>query len=485
MLRRVLDTGRASLKKFRYYIWYGLVIAILVAIATIDLSSLPSGLTRAEMQQAVTSNNLYLTILFDWTINGLYNLVQNVTTGIFGISRLGLVIPSIIFSVLTIIVFTLITSHWFRSNVAIISTIITALSVVFLGLARSGTPEIMLVFWSSLLLYAGLNLLSKTGRQFWWKLVAVFASLGLLYTPLGIYPLLAIFGSAVFHPHVRSRMRRISRTRLLILLGVGLLGITPLIISLIMVPGIINVVTEHQTISGSFAHLGQNLSYIFNTYLNATNIGFAGHQITPAFSLIAIVLALLGIFRSVSEYYTARSYVLLSWMAVAVLLIILIPQSVTLIFLPIALLVAIGIETLVLSWFSLFPKNPYARTVGLVPLAIIFIGMATSNVAHYFESHMHIKNHAYDQSINAVQRTLAAEGNRASILVTTAEDEVFYRTLTRQHKYVTITSTAPTDITLTTLVLPKAKVNYETPPSHILTSGKTDDSVTLRVYRPQ
>lgn len=485
MLQRALDTGYTSLKKFRYFLWYGLMISILTAIISINLTSLPSGLSAAESQQAITSSGMSFSIFFDWTINGLYSLIQYATTEIFGITRLGLVLPSLIFAVASIVIFSLICVHWFKSSVALLSTFIVASSTAFISLARSATPDIMLVFWSGLLLYAGLKLLSKTRRPFLWKIMAVVASIGLIYTPLGVYPLLSILLSAILHPHVRSRIRRMSHVRLLILAIIAIIGLAPLVINLIMIPSNINHMLALDTIRESLNHLPQNIVTVYNIYFNPTNVGFIGSQVVPVFSLVSIVLMLLGIFRSIVEHFTARSYVLLAWTAITLLVIILLPKAAALIFLPAAMLIAIGIETLIAAWFNLFPLNPYARVVGLIPLSIIFVSMTTSNIAHYYGSHLYIEDKSYNQTIEAVQQALRREGDRAVMLVSSPEDEALYRTLKRRHKYLTVTSAIPSQITIPTLVTSNTQTEYKTAPSHILTSGDKEDSELLRVYRPQ
>lgn len=476
---------QATLYKFRYLIGYGFIIALLLFIVGADAGNVPNGLSQAEMQQAVASTSMHFSFDMSWTINGIYNFIQKLSVEAFGLSRLSLIIPSLVFGIGTIILFALTMRHWFRDSVAVVATVITMSSVQFITMLHSATPEIMLPFWTMLLLYGAVKLLVKREKAFRWKLVIALASVGLLYTPFGIYPLIAIFGSAFFHPHVRSRFRHIKRSRLFALGGIMIAALAPLVIYLVFHPQEIAALTGLTIILNGMSHLRQHISQIYDVYFNVTKSGFAGTQVVPVFNLATIALAVLGFLKCARDRYMARSYVMLAWTGATIVTTLLIPSAIMLTFVPVALLVAIGIDTLVLEWYRLFPRNPYARVAGLIPLTILFLGIGSGNISHYFDTHRHVANPYFSQSLIAVQDALIVEGNHAVTLVTTKDDLAFYSILKQQHGYLTVTSTLPTELKVPTLVLPNTSATFGTAPSRIMTSDNSDNAVTLRIYRPQ
>lgn len=475
---------QATLYKFRYLLGYGFIIVLLLFIIGADAGNVPAGLSQAEMNQAVASTSMHVDFDMSWTINGIYNFIQKLSVEAFGLSRLSLILPSLIFGTATIALFSLTMRHWFRDSVAVVATVITMSSIPFITMLRSATPEIMLPFWTMLLLYGAVRLLVKRDRAFLWKLTIVLASIGLLYTPFGIYPLLTIFISAFFHPHVRSRFRHIKHIRLFFLAIIAAICLIPLGIYLAMHPSAIMTLTGFDSIRDEFSTMRQHLAQIYDMYGNVMKNGFNGTQIIPVFNLATIVLAVFGLLKCARDRYMARSYVLLSWAGVTAVTTLLMPTAVVLTFVPMSLLVAIGIDTLIVEWYRLFPRNPYARIAGLIPLTILFLGIGSGNISHYFNNYNHIENPYFTQSLPAIQEALTIEGNHAVRLVTTEQDLAFYSILKREHSYLTVTTELPAKADVPTFVMPNVSGTLTATPSRIVTSERANDAVVLRIYRP-
>lgn len=181
----------------------------------------------------------------------------------------------------------------------------------------------------------------------------------------------------------------------------------------------------------------------------------------------------------------ARSYVLLAWTAVTAAIVLLIPESVVITFVPVSLLVAIGIDTLILEWYRLFPRNPYARTAGLIPLTILFLGIASGNISHYFDTYNHVTNPSFSQALPAIKSSLVMEGDHTVVLVTTPEDAAFYSILKQEFRYLNVTSELPASTSTPVFIMPNTGKTIAAVPSRIITSGHTDNSAVLRIYRPQ
>lgn len=475
---------QVSLYRLRYFLGYGFVVILLFVIVSSDLGIVPNGISQAEAHQAVASSTMRFGIDMAWVVNAPYNILQKTAIHFLGVSRTAIVLPSMIFGVMTIVLFMLTLKQWFRHSVAVVATAVAVTSIPFITMLRSGLPDIMLPFWTILLLYGAVKLLIKRDNAFIWKCVIVVALLGLLYTPLGIYPMSVIVASAMFHPHIRSRLRHIPRHRFIILVVAGAVGVTPLIIHSIHQPGTIADLAGIRLFQDALAQPKHHLAQVFDAYLNIARSGFSGTVVVPFFNIASLSLMLLGLFTSSKQRFTARSYVLLAWGGMTAIMVWVAPQAIALVCIPAMLFLALGVDTLVAEWYKLFPRNPYARIAGLIPLTILFLGIALGNVAHYFNTHEHLHNPFYSQSLKDIQHAVRSEGAHEVTLVTTPDMLTFYTLLKKQHPLLTVTTTPPVAIDQPTLITPDVTTNYTIRPSRIATSAFQENAVTLRVYRP-
>lgn len=481
--RRPSFIQQATLYKFRFILGYGLVLAFLVIILTIDIRILPEGISLKGMNTVVASMHASPSTSLDWVINAPYHLLQQLSVTFFGLERLWIVLPSLVFGVLTMILFLLMMRQWFSESVALITTLIALTSGPFITMVRSATPDIMLPFWTVLLLYAAVKVLVKQERAFVWKVLVVLASIGLVYTPFGLYPLLAFSLAGSLHPHVRSRIRRIKLHRKLILLGILLVGITPLILHCIGNPEALVTLIGLDIFRASLANFPATLQVLYVSFINFMHSGFVGANIAPAFNIASICLMLLGFLRCLKDWHTTRSYALLIWAGISLPVIVLAPYEQQTILMLAMLFLAIGCETLIVEWYKLFPRNPYARIAGLVPLSILFVTIAVTSVTHYFNNHRYLESPTYRPSLAAIRQTLDAEPDKPLLLVTDEPTTAFYGLLQREYDQLSITSIAPKKLEKKTAVTPEVTANLGKPTT-ILTSALRSNGVVLRIYTP-
>jgi hypothetical protein len=352
-------------------------------------------------------------------------------------------------------------------------------------LARSGTPEIMLPFWTVLFVYAGVGFLINHEKAFFWKILIVFSSIGLIYTPYGIYTLIACVIGGVAHPHVRSRLRHVKPTRIVILATMGLIGIIPLVIYAFQQPSQFVALIGLDHLPSSIDQLRSNAANIASLYLDFTNSRVVGSYITPVFNIASVALMLFGVFRLAQKHHTARAYVMLTWVGVTALVMVLLDQSPQISLMPAMFLLAFGITTLINEWYELFPRNPYARLAGMVPLGILLFGISGSNLTHYFNSFRYTPSPAYSSSLSAVKQSVKLEGNRSITVVTDTDSKPFYEILRKDYSNLTVTDQLPSKISSPTLVLPSAYSVYpDKSPSRVFVTWTKDHNVVLRVYRP-
>ena len=483
MAFRQVFIKQAMLYKFRFFIGYILLFLALLVVLTVDIRTLPSGISLRGMETVVTSMNMGFQAPFDWILNAPFHALQKLSVTLFGLERLPIVLPSIVFGALTIVLFFLTMRQWFRESVAVITTLVAVTTGPFISMVRSATPDIMLPFFTVLLLLAAVKVLVKQERAFVWKIIVVLAALGLAYTPFGVYSLIAFIAGGSLHPHIRSRIRHIKTHRKIILISIGLIGLIPLVVYLVKYPSALAALTGQTYFRMSLDNFQETLRIIFVSFVDFTKSSFVGSYITPAFNIATLCLMLLGLFRCVQDRHTTRSYVILSWIVLTIPMALLAPSQQQIILVPALLLLAIGSETLVIDWYKLFPRNPYARTAGLVPLTILFVTIAATNITHYFYSQQYIGNPIYRNSLSAIRQTLDKSPEGQPLLLTDAPTEAFYSLLKREYASLSVTSAVPPTLTKKTMVTPETGASFGIP-SSILTSAHSIDSVTLRVYTP-
>src|SRR5690606_19826676 len=114
-------------------------------------------------------------------------------------------------------------------------------------------------------------------------------------------------------------------------------------------------------------------------------------------------------------------------------------------FVPILILMGIGLEELLKSWYKLFPHNPYARFVGLLPLAILIGGMMMSGVERYFYGYHYDPHSAvnFSSDMRLVKSEVARADNKPVILVTTPADHAFFDLLRQRNNQLSVVTQTP------------------------------------------
>ena len=171
-------------------------------------------------------------------------------------------------------------------------------------------------------------------------------------------------------------------------------------------------------------------------------------MIKPAFGIPILLLGLLGLYRLFSANYTAKSYIITIWAIFLIPIVILQYSAVNFTFLPLILLVAFAIDFLIRSWYQLFPRNPYARIAGLLPLAVLVIGLTLSNAErimygyHYDPS----ARAAFSKDLSLADTTLRQLDAPKAVLVVNHDEKAFYTTYAdRLHRKQTVIVTDSLD----------------------------------------
>jgi hypothetical protein len=326
--------------------------------------------------------------------------------------------------------------RWFKPNISILASLIAVSTGQFLFIAQDGTPGILYLFWAVWLMLLATIIISRPKHRTLFKISFFILAALSLYTPLSIYILIAMLTSTLLHPHLRYLLRQLSKPKLIIGLVFAVALTIPLawacwkdfslMLTLLGVPS-------------QWPDLMANLSS-----LGAQYFGFAEPKgmtmITPVFALGSMLIIGLGLFNTIKNHATARSYIILSWILCLAPFIILTPSFNIIMFLPLVLLLASGLKFLLSYWYDLFPNNPYARIGGLIPIIILVSALVISGGDRY------LYGYRYDPNIvTSFSRDISLIPKDTKKLVIDSSETPFFNLLEKYNHNIKIVSDITTD----------------------------------------
>jgi hypothetical protein len=478
MHRRITDY---LLYRWRFIVGYtvsGLAFAGLLVVAGLYI---PGGLSLAEMSSVVTAHAFSFKS-FDPTliVNLPYHLLQRASLELFGISAFSIKLPSLILGALSGIGILLLLRSWFSRNIAVLTLVLIIATGQFLFVAQSGTPSIVYIFLPIWLLVAA-TMISRSKRFVGaWKIILLSVAAFSLYTPLSIYIFVALTTAVVLHPHLRYLIRQALKARLKVVIAVvaGLLVITPLVYAIVLHPQTLNVLLGVPT---EKVAIGAHIAQIFKQYFDFWSPS-SGAIMTPIYSVGSMILILLGVLRLLTTNYTARSYIISAWVILLVPILIIDPANTAVAFVPAMLLLAMGVRTLLSSWYELFPRNPYARLAGLIPLIILISGLLISGVDRYMYGYLYDPRTAdnFTNDLRLVDQQLSDK--TPTQLVVAPQELAFYSVVATYHPGVTATTAAGHE---GTVIISRAANQTMTlgTPWRIVTSGTTRNADRFYIYK--
>lgn len=472
------------LYRWRYRLGYIVLTVLVILVVGLIATLIPGALRSAELQSALISGELSIksltpAMVVDWP----YHVLQRGSFMLFGVSTLSIKLPSLVIGFFTAVGIFMLIRTWFRRNIGIIVTVLAVTMAPFLFMIQDGTPTIMFTALTVWLLVAGTYVTRGLLFGTFWKVLGCVLLAISLYTPLGIYLTVALIITASLHPHIRYVIRRIAKPRLILAIILGVVSIMPLAYAIYLDNAvalrIFGIPSGGIDIGANVVSVGQDLFGFFSTSNSYT--------LRPLFSLATVLLVLIGIYRLLTVKYTARSYATIILGIILSLAVIISPQYVYNLFPIIVILMAMGIATLIIDWYKLFPRNPYARIAGLVPLAILVVGLSFSDVTRYTNSYLYNPNilASYSYDLKILQSTLAHQPHNAKIiLIATPKERTFYDLVAHYDKrFIVVTEFDTTDrpVAIVTHAARKAEMP-QWQLTQIVTNRKSSDADRFYLY---
>ncbi len=476
--------------RWRYVIGYTLFGAALLTLLVLAGLFIPGGLSSQEIRTALTSDNLDPQNLLSLQPAQLvflpFHLLQAASISLFGFNAFSIKLPSIILAFISAWGILALLGIWFRRNVAIVAGIIAVTTGQFLLLAQSGHGGIMYIFWAvAILLTASLVIQQGKYMSFWVVVAFILAGFS-MYIPLTVYVLLALLITTIFHPHARHvLLRRVSKLPLSIGLILFILITLPLIIGAIRDPSVI------------WALLGVPTNWV-GMMENAKNIaihyaGFATPQngviLQPVYSLGTILLGILGLYCLFTTKYTTKSYIISFWLLLLLPFVFLNPEMIGITFIPGMLLIGLAVDYLFRSWYRLFPRNPYARVFGLLPLGVLLVGIVISNIDRYSYGFHYGETvyREYNYDLRLLSRQLnELPKDEVVVLVATSSEKAFYAAFASHQKIIkslSVTTAKSVDSGVYTIVTHKAKPAIAKTPNGVVAFSTSSHADRFYLYK--
>lgn len=306
-----------------------------------------------------------------------YTLLRFDYTGAFWMRSV-----SALVGVFILITFYRILRSWYSQRIALIGSFLLLTSAWFLHFARSGTPLIM--FGCSIgLLWVGIRIRSHQAPRIRTVLAGIIIMLSCLYVPGLVWLILPfIVWQRKVLWHEFSKLPKLLAA--VVVLG-ALVALTPLVYSFVKDPDLIR---QWLLIPNAFeprVWLGNTWRMPFwFTLRGPTNpVFWLGH--VPLLNSLSVVMFVLGVFVFYHFRLLDRVRATTAIIFVSCALAIFNGFVALTIGLPLFFIViSAGIALLLQQWFTVFPRNPLARTVGVTMVVCIVALAGYYNMRHYF-----------------------------------------------------------------------------------------------------
>lgn len=469
------------LYKHRFTFGY-ILLAITFMIAVFSLADIaPIGLSQNERDSLLASSSLNLETLKQGNVvNFPYHSVQHLFLYIFGLNFFSIKLPTLLFAIATGIFIILLFNRHFTNTIAILSSIMSLFSVAILFVSGNGSPLIMYPFWLSMIIWLGSKLINQKKPNILLATLLVASLIFSLYTPYMFYVVTLIVIAGFLRPHARFVLRKLG------LLKLSLCFIT---ISILLLPFAyflyINPNTLHALLAGHFADFSgffANLKSGFSAIIPFGNY----HDtvfLSPLFNLTVILLAIIGLISLLRRWLSAYGLVIFVVLVFSVIATGLDPSSITATFVPIILLTGVGISTIVKTWYSYFPNNPYAHLLSFVPLAVLSAIIILSNFTFFISGYTYapIAVHNFNNDLELIQREL--KPNDYLLVSSDNSDLNFYNFVAERCGYRLATDTPKNAGKHQIAVIQPYEINAENLAlQRIVTSSRAENSDRLYIY---
>lgn len=468
------------LYRYRYSVTYALILVTGLAVLCLAINNLGPGLHVSEQASATTSS------LWTWQnykeglaiVNLPYIALQKACISLLGLDIWTIRLASILLSAVTAIGFLFLMKTWHKAYAAMASITLFVASSWLIPIERLGTPLIMLPFVTVWLLLAASKLVRHSGRALVWSALFGIAAALSLYTPNGIWVLASIILVVIIHPEVRRSVGAMSGQQIALALFFGIPLLAPLAWGIYNDPQQARVLAGLGTTFPSISEFATNAKNIFAAIAwKAPELPYLRLANLPVVDIGTIGLFIAGTYRMARDWRSMRSqFTLIVFIALTITCSLSTgEQSYAQFIVPFYLVVASGVTVLFREWYKLFPRNPYARSFALLPIALFLCVILAYHYQRYFVAWASAPKtyYTYSNDISLIRN----QQDRFSdaVLVVAEKDVSFYKLLSKKYPGLTVRSTSPKEIAENETAIISAGMKIPLSQNHIRIPLTNDD----------
>ncbi len=361
-------------------VWAGIGLLLTCALLLFRLDTLVSGIHPEEQQ--IISNSASLGSIAENPINAPYKLVAYGLSQWLGNTVSAVRLASTLFGLIAVVLFFCVLNAWHTTRIAVLGTMLFATSSWFLHVSRFGTPDVML-FGILALIVVGLWIKDSKRRNLAF-VASVVASCLAVYIPGLVWFIAAAF---VWRRNILlAELKRLHIATVILSILLAIVLLVPLVY------GAVNDISMLITLAGLPERLPTLPEAMNNLISVPTELFVRGPADSarwlgrlPLLDIFTAVMFVLGLYAYYFRLRLDRTRLLLAMLVIGSVVIAFAgPVNITLIMPIVYIVVAAGITLMLQQWFTVFPRNPLARSLGTSVISIAVLLTAFYHLNHYF-----------------------------------------------------------------------------------------------------
>jgi hypothetical protein len=360
---------------------YVLITAVLLVLYTFRLGTLVPGFSPAEIQARNDSSSLK--VIVDNPINAPHKVGQYVLLKLNQKGAFAMRLVSVFYAILTVWILYALLIRWHTQRTAIFGTVLFATTSWFLHSARSATPNILL---GALLAIATCGFYIRYGRirSQAWLMASIIIGMSLYVPYMAWFVLLGALWQVKL---IRDSIRVLSPLVITWCIAIFTACLIPLIIALIRTPDLWHQLLGIPPTFAAPVEILKNIGRVpFMIFGRAQLLPEYWLGRMPVLDLFAAVMFIFGVYAYAYKVRLHRTQLLIAVFVIGASLIGLTAsyENVTLLMPFVYIVVAAGITLMLQQWFTVFPRNPIARSIGAVLMTCAILTAVAYQLINYY-----------------------------------------------------------------------------------------------------
>ena len=355
------------------------VCTLIISVLWIGQTTLLPGLSTNEVAQAASSQTLHQIIN---NPIGLPHKVLQFSTQQLLPGPLGVRSASALLGAITLGCFFYVLKHWYSSRIAILGTLTLGTSSWFLNIGRLGTDASM--YFLLFIAIACVTWIRKSHASILSLLVSAFVVTILLYVPGMIWIVIpAVLWQII---QLADRLEKHNPFLLTAISILIILALAPIGWTLFKQPDLVKTYFGIPHTLPTLDVVGKNfLNIPVQLFYQGPNNPEIWLGRLPLLNIFSTAMFAIGLYAYAKKRRLDRTWFTLFVFIFGGALVSIQGPVTTSILTPfIYLMVAAGIALLLQQWFTVFPRNPFARTIGTVLMTLVVLIASYNGLHQYF-----------------------------------------------------------------------------------------------------